>query len=319
MITTNIDKARDVLNQGKLVAIPTETVYGLAGNAFDENAINAIFSLKNRPKSNPLIVHIKSLEYLEKVASHIPEKAKLLATKFWPGPLTLVLPKNPEISDLITAGKDTVAVRMPNHPLTLGLLNKLDFPLVAPSANPFGSISPTSAAHVMHYFENELEVVLDGGDCTIGIESTIVGFEEEEVVVYRLGTLPLEEIEAVVGPVKLKNSTSENPQAPGMQERHYAPNKQSYLTENVDQFLMLNSLDNLGVISFQSEILSPRISQQIVLSPKGDLKEASRNLYRAMLQLDLSSVECIVFETFPKVGLGLTINDKLKRATTQKK
>ena len=319
MITTNIDKAGDVLNQGKLVAIPTETVYGLAGNAFDENAINAIFSLKNRPKSNPLIVHIKSLEYLEKVASHIPEKAKLLAAKFWPGPLTLVLSKKPEISDLITAGKDTVAVRMPNHDLTLSLLNKLDFPLVAPSANPFGSISPTCAAHVMHYFENELEVVLDGGDCTIGIESTIVGFEEEEVVVYRLGTLPLEEIEAIVGSVTLKNSTSVNPQAPGMQERHYAPNKQSYLTENVDQFLMLNSLDNVGVISFQYEILSPRISQQIVLSSKGDLKEASRNLYKAMHQFDLSSVDCIVFETFPKVGLGLTITDKLKRATTQKK
>lgn len=319
MITTDIDKAREVLNQGKLLAIPTETVYGLAGNAFDETAVNAIFSLKNRPKNNPLIVHIKSLEYIENVAINIPEKAKRLASHFWPGPLTLVLPKNPEISDLITAGKDTVAVRMPNHPLTLSLLNKLDFPLVAPSANPFGSISPTSAAHVMHYFEDELEVVLDGGDCVNGIESTIVGFEEEELVVYRLGTLPLEEIEAVVGPVKLKNSTSANPQAPGMQERHYAPNKQSYLTQNVDQFLMLNSLDNVGVISFQSEILSPRISQQIVLSPKGDLKEASRNLYKAMHQLDLSSVECIVFKTFPKEGLGLTINDKLKRATTQKK
>jgi len=318
MITTNIDKARDVLNQGKLVAIPTETVYGLAGNAFNETAINAIFSLKNRPKNNPLIVHIKSLEYLEMVASHIPEKAKLLAEKFWPGPLTMVLPKKPEISDLITAGKDTVAVRMPNHDLTLALLNQLDFPLVAPSANPFGSISPTSADHVMHYFEKELDVILEGGECKIGIESTIIGFEEDEVVVYRLGTLPLDEIEALVGPVKLKNVNNINPQAPGMQERHYAPNKQSYLTDKVDHFLTINSLNNVGVIAFQSEILSPRISQQIVLSPNGELKEASRNLYKAMHELDLSSVDCIVFETFPLVGLGLTINDKLKRATTQK-
>lgn len=318
MITTNIDKACDVLNQGKLVAIPTETVYGLAGNAFNETAIHAIYAIKNRPKSNPLIVHIKSLEYLEKVASHIPEKAILLAEKFWPGPLTMVLPKKPEISDLITAGKDTVAVRMPNHDLTLALLNQLDFPLVAPSANPFGSISPTSAAHVLHYFEKELDVILEGGECKIGIESTIIGFEEDEVVVYRLGTLPLDEIEALVGPVKLKNGNNTNPQAPGMQERHYAPNKQSYLTDKVEDFLTMNSLNNVGVIAFQSEIFSPRISKQIILSPNGELKEASRNLYKAMHELDLSSVDCIVFETFPKLGLGLTINDKLKRATTQK-
>ncbi len=318
MITKDIEKALEVLKQGKLVAIPTETVYGLAGNACNETAITSIFALKQRPTTNPLIVHIKSIKDLEKVSENIPYKAYILAEHFWPGPLTLILPKKPEVSSLITAGNDTVAVRVPDHPMTIELLNKLDFPLVAPSANPYGSISPTSPKHVAGYFDSELEVILDGGACRIGIESTIVGFEKEEVIVYRLGSLLLDEIETLVGPVKLKNSTSANPQAPGMQEKHYAPNKQSYLTENVDQFLTLNSLSNAGVISFQSEILSPRISQQIVLSPKGDLKEASRNLYKAMHQLDLSSVDCIVFESMPKVGLGRTINDKLNRATTKK-
>ena len=319
MITKDIDKALLALKQDKLVAIPTETVYGLAGNAFNENAIASIFALKQRPTSNPLIVHIKSIKDLEKVAENIPYKAYILAEHFWPGPLTLLLPKRPVISSLITAGKSTVAIRVPDHPMTIELLHKLDFPLVSPSANPYGSISPTTPNHVARYFDSDLEVILDGGTCRLGIESTIIGFDKEEVIIYRLGTLPKEEIEKLIGIVHVKNSNMLEPKTPGMDKRHYAPNKQSYLTDNVSNFITANNLKNVGVISYSSKIQSSDISQQIILSPKSDLEEASRNLYNAMHELDLSSLDCIVFETMPKEGLGLTMNDKLQRATTPKR
>ena len=178
MITTSLDIAKQKLNDDEIIGIPTETVYGLAGNAYSEIAIKKIFSLKKRPFYNPLIVHIKSAACLSDVASDIPEMAKKMAKEFWPGPLTLILKKQPIISNLITAGKETVAVRVPDHPLTLNLLAQLNFPLAAPSANPFGSISPTSAEHVSNYFKDDLSVVLDGGTCKKGLESTIIGFEK---------------------------------------------------------------------------------------------------------------------------------------------
>ena len=199
MITKSLENAIITLRKNELIAIPTETVYGLAGNAYNETAIKKIFELKKRPFYNPLIVHIKSLAYLQEIASDIPDNALKLAKVFWPGPLTLVLKKQKHISDLITAGKNTVAVRVPSHPLTLDLLNKLDFPLVAPSANPFGSISPTHAEHVFNYFGEELNIILDGGECEKGLESTIIGFENNQTLLYRHGAISLEEIEKIIG------------------------------------------------------------------------------------------------------------------------
>ena len=184
IISKDIQKAIKLLNNEELVAIPTETVYGLAGNIYSEKAIKAIFETKKRPFFNPLIVHISNIEYLETVVEEIPKKAKLLAEAFWPGPITLVLKKKSIIPDLITGGKDTVAVRIPNHPLTLQLLNQLNFPLAAPSANPFNRISPTKAEHVENYFKDDIKMVLDGGVCKSGIESTIIGFEDDEPIVY---------------------------------------------------------------------------------------------------------------------------------------
>ena len=233
IISKDIQKAVQLLTENQLVAIPTETVYGLAGNIFSEKAIKSIFSTKKRPFFNPLIVHIPSIDSLSDLVTHVPEKAKLLAAAFWPGSLTLVLKKSNKIPDLITAGKDTVAVRVPNHPITLALLKKLPFPLAAPSANPFGSISPTKPTHVENYFRNSIKMVLDGGSCANGIESTIIGFENEEPVIYRLGALPLEEIEAVVGAISIKNKKEEKPDAPGMLARHYAPKTSTFLVDNV--------------------------------------------------------------------------------------
>ena len=195
MITSDINLAIESLKKGNVIAIPTETVYGLAGNAFEESCVNKIFKIKNRPSYNPLIVHIPNPKHINKIAQNIPKIAQKLSKHFWPGPLTLVLEKQKHISDIVTAGKPTVAVRVPNHKLTLDLLSKLPFPLVAPSANPFGFTSSTSADHVIEYFADKIELILDGGVSLKGIESTIIGFENDNAVLYRYGSIPVEEIE----------------------------------------------------------------------------------------------------------------------------
>ena len=254
IISKDIQKAVQLLTEDHLVAIPTETVYGLAGNIFSEKAIKSIFSTKQRPFFNPLIVHISSVKSLNDLVTHVPEKAKLLAAAFWPGSMTLVLKKSKTIPDIITAGKDTVAIRVPNHPITLELLKKIPFPLAAPSANPFGSISPTNPAHVENYFKNSIKMVLDGGSCTNGIESTIIGFENEEPVIYRLGALPLEEIEAVVGKISIKNKKEEKPDAPGMLARHYAPKTNTFLVDDVGAEIEKNTGKKIGVLVFKTSL-----------------------------------------------------------------
>lgn len=316
MITTDIESAKYELISDGIIAIPTETVYGLAGNAFSVKAVKKIFSLKNRPLYNPLIVHIKSADFLPNVASEIPEIAMKLAKAFWPGPLTLVLKKQPHVPDLVTSGKETVAIRVPNHPLTLRLLEQLDFPLAAPSANPFGSISPTTAKHVFSYFENELNVILDGGECQKGIESTIIGFEDEQPVVYRLGSLSVEQIEEKIGPVMHKTQSNDNaPIAPGMLSRHYAPKTDTVLTTDVEALIKSYPNKKIGVLLFQNRIYQFPTELQEVLSASGDLNESAKNLYAAMHRLDKLNLDLIIAERLPDEGLGKTINDKLERAS----
>jgi len=314
IISKDIQKAITLLTTEQLVAIPTETVYGLAGNIFSEKAIKSIFATKKRPFFNPLIVHIPSADSLDAIVTHIPEKAKLLAAAFWPGAMTLVLKKSKHIPDIITAGKDTVAVRIPNHPLTLELLNKLPFPLAAPSANPFGSISPTKATHVENYFKNSIEMVLDGGSCANGIESTIIGFENEDPIIYRLGALSLEEIEAVVGKISIKNKKEESPNAPGMLARHYAPKTTTVLVTDVAAEVKRNIGKKIGVLVFKDSLHDKNITE-IVLSKQGSLQEAAAKLYDAMHQLDTEHLDLIITERFSEFGLGKSINDRLQRAT----
>lgn len=315
MITTDINKAKEVLHKNELIALPTETVYGLAGNAFSEIAIKKIFELKKRPFYNPLIVHLKSAACVSDVAIEIPESALLLADKFWPGPLTLVLKKQEHISDLITAGKKTVAVRVPNHPLALALLDTLDFPLVAPSANPFGSISPTNAEHVSNYFGDTLEVILDGGECEKGLESTIIGFENDQPVLYRRGSITVEEIEKVIGKLSITTNNDKSPNAPGMLSRHYAPQTETHLTNDIDALLKSFEGKKIGLLLFKNQIQNNTIIHQEILSKSGDLNEAAKNLYAAMHRLDQSKLDIILAERLPDEGLGITINDKLERAT----
>jgi L-threonylcarbamoyladenylate synthase len=315
LISQDIAKAVTILQQEELVAIPTETVYGLAGNIYSEKAIRAIFAMKKRPFFNPLIVHIHSTSQLNQLVAEIPKKAQQLAEAFWPGSLTMVLKKKTDVPDLITAGKDTVGIRMPDHPITLQLLRSLDFPLAAPSANPFGSISPTSAFHVADYFHDQLSMVLDGGDCKNGIESTIVGFEEGEAIIYRLGSISQESIEKIIGEVKIKNKTDSAPEAPGMLSRHYAPNTTTILENDIEAAIEKLPYQRIGVICFQNKIEHSNILHQEILSPQGDIAEAASKLYAALHRLDKMNLDIIVAEKFPDYELGKSINDRLERAT----
>lgn len=315
IISKDISKAIALLNAEELVAIPTETVYGLAGNIYSEKAIKSIFETKQRPFFNPLIVHIPSIEYLENIVAYVPEKARLLADAFWPGPMTLVLKKKDTIPNLITAGKNTVAVRIPNHSLTLELLKKLDFPLAAPSANPFNRISPTKAEHVEAYFKDQINMVLDGGACEKGIESTIIGFDNDEPIIYRLGSTSVEAIESVVGSIKIQNKKEKTPDAPGMLARHYAPKTKTVLTDNLQETIEDFKGKQIGLLLYNDILNDEHINFKIVLSEDKNLEEAASKLYDALHQLDKQDLDIIIAERLPDYGLGKSINDRLNRAT----
>ncbi len=311
-IGTDIVKAAKLLSSSDVVAIPTETVYGLAGNALDEDAILKIYSVKNRPKFDPLIAHVDSLEKVSQLVKHIPEKALKLAQRFWPGPLTLLLDKNPNVPDLLTSGLDRVAVRIPNHPLTIDLLSVLDFPLAAPSANPFGYVSPTSAIHVQNQLGDKIHYVLDGGECSVGLESTIAGFKGDEIVIYRLGGAKVEEIEEVVGKVQINVNMSSNPAAPGMLKSHYSPGRKMIIGDISEN---LSKLDpkSTGIISFRQSYDVPK-ENIAILSASGDLDEAARNIFSALRKMDQDHIKVVLSEYLPKEGLGKAINDRLRRA-----
>lgn len=313
-ISSDISKAIELLNKEDVVAIPTETVYGLAGNIYSEKAIRKIFEVKQRPLFNPLIVHIPSIDQLEKVAREFPIKAQKLAEAFWPGSLTLILPKKLNLPEIVTGGKDTVGVRIPNHPVTLSLLKQLSFPLAAPSANPYNRISPTSSDHVKTYFGNILPMVLEGGECKNGIESTIIGFENNEAILYRLGAISVEDIEKIIGKIQIKNKSDTTPNAPGMVAKHYAPKTKMYLLDDIDEFIENTESKKIGVLRFQEELNATRFEHIEILSKSGDLKEATSKLYAALHKLDSLDLDIIVAERFPDVGLGKSINDRLERA-----
>lgn len=295
------------------MAIPTETVYGLAANALDPAAVVKIFEIKNRPAFDPLIVHVPGVEAVEQYAEEMPAPLRALAERFWPGPLTLLLPKRELIPDLVTSGLPRVALRAPAHPLAQALLRQLPFPLAAPSANPFGYISPTTARHVHDQLQGKIPYILDGGPCRIGLESTITGIEDGQVTVYRVGGLAIEAIEEVAGPVRIMLNQSSNPAAPGMLKSHYAPRKLLILgdiAENMHHY----SYKKVGILAFREKRPLPAGAIEIVLSETGDLAEAAQNLFGALRMLDQSAAEAILAETVPEEGLGRAINDRLRRA-----
>lgn len=319
-IGKDIFKAKSILEQGNLVGIPTETVYGLAGNALDPDAVTKIFSVKNRPSFDPLILHTFDLDSVHNFTFGIPKKLMGLAEKFWPGPLTLLLPKKAIVPDLVTSGLDQVAVRIPNHPLTLELLSLVDFPLAAPSANPFGYISPTKASHVNDQLGDKISYILDGGNCHVGLESTIVGLEGDQVVIYRLGGLDVRAIEKFVGKVQVMAHSSSNPKSPGMLKSHYSPQK-PFIIGDLDELIKDCSDKGIpfAVLSFSRKFPDLPIPFQIQLSPAGDISEAAKGLFASMRTLDSLDVSVILAELLPDEGLGRAINDRLKRASADKK
>lgn len=315
LISKDIELAVKLLNEGEVIGIPTETVYGLAGNALNSDAVAGIFEVKNRPTFDPLIIHTHSIGQFTNYVEIKDERVYTLAEKFMPGPLTLLLPKKTVIPDLVTSGLDTVAIRIPQHPLSLALLSQLDFPLAAPSANPFGYISPTSALHVNQQLGEQIKLILDGGECQVGIESTIVGFDGNDTIVYRKGGLAIEDIEAVVGKVKVIEHSSSNPLAPGMLKSHYAPRKPLILVDN--SFQIAKDTTRAGYLGFKHYRQDIPKENQLLLSATGDFKEAAKNLFSFMRQLDDSNIDVIYTSLLPEKDLGLAINDRIRRATVK--
>ncbi len=313
---TDIKEAKIRLQKGEVVAIPTETVYGLAANALDEKAVSSVFSIKNRPSFDPLIVHLANHSSLENFCQDIPKDFYHLYDVFCPGPLTFILPKKNVVPDLVTAGSPTVGIRFPRHPLTQQLLESLDFPLAAPSANPFGYVSPTNARHVEQQLGERINYILDGGDCEVGLESTIIDLSAGEPVILRLGGLSLEEIQAVTGKRYAVQTSSSNPKAPGMLSSHYAPGKK-VVFDNMEENFRIFKGRRLGSITFQKNVSGIPLANQWVLSPNGDLKEAARNLFKCLRETDETDVEVILAERFPEEGLGRAINDRLMRAAAK--
>lgn len=317
-IGQDLHKAKLLLEAGELVGLPTETVYGLAGNAFNEDAVTKIFEAKDRPSFDPLIVHSGNMDQVVQYTAPINEDLLKLAEKFWPGPLTLLLNKKPVIPDLVTSGLDIVAVRIPRHPLAMELLLALDFPLAAPSANPFGYISPTKALHVQDKLGDKIRYILDGGNCEVGLESTIVGIEEGQTIIYRLGGTEVSAIEEVVGKVLILPQSSSNPKSPGMLKSHYAP-KTPFILGNVEELAehFSSSGVRFGVLSFERDYSYLNPAEKFILSKTRDYREAAKNLFAGMRYLDQTDVSVILAEELPEEHFGKAINDRLRRAAAK--
>ena len=313
-IGLDLNKAKRLLDSSDIISIPTETVYGLAANGKDPLAISKIYIAKKRPLSNPLILHYKDATSAFSDITMISKDVELLAEKFWPGPLTMLLPKKNTICDAVTSGKPLVAVRVPNHQLCTALLHKLDYPLAAPSANLYGRISPTSPAHVHEQLNSRIPYILDGGICEKGLESTIIGFENDTAAIYRLGSISIEDIETCIGKkVRLKNKIDSNqePLTSGLVKHHYAPNTAMFLkVEKAKE----SNLFNCGYIGFDTLDPDFPIENQFLLSAQGNIEFAAKELYRSFHVMDAKKFKAIYIDFMPENGIGRAINDRINRA-----
>ncbi len=313
-IKEDIDQAAKIIRRGGIVAFPTETVYGLGADAFNPLAVVRIFEVKGRPFFDPLIVHVASRNDLDQLVAEIPSNAVELMERFWPGPLTLVLLKKEEVPEIVTAGLPSVAVRMPKHPMALALIKASGCPIAAPSANPFGYVSPTTADHVRDQLGDQVDFILDGGPCEVGLESTIISFVEGEPLLLRPGGIPLEEIESTIGKVRIGSMNNEKPSAPGMLPKHYAP-RTPILLDWCEEDVARYGNRKMGLLAFNEVRHSLKFDRVEVLSEKGDLREAAANLFAALRRLDGLNLDLILAESVPEVGLGRAIMDRLRRAS----
>ncbi|MFN8399808.1 MAG: L-threonylcarbamoyladenylate synthase [Anaerolineales bacterium] len=326
-----IRQASDIILRRGLVAFPTETVYGLGANALDEEAVAKIFHAKGRPSNDPLIVHVATLDDVKLVAKEIPLIVEKLAAAFWPGPLTLVLPKQPHVPASVTAGLDSVAVRIPSHPVALALIRASGVPIAAPSANRFGHTSPTTAHHVMDDLNGRIDMILDGGATSVGVESTVLDVTREPAMILRPGGVAHEAIEKVIGTVELRNnrpnSADEAQVSPGLLGKHYTPNAELILCKG-EKDSALEKLAELakqaqaegrsvGLLLANEDMASFESCVPYPLGSSTDLEAIARNLYAGMHALDDQGVNLILTRDFGKQGLGLAIHDRLLRAASQ--
>ena len=311
--TASIKRAAEVIRNGGLVAFPTETVYGLGCDALNPQAVARVFEAKQRPSFDPLIVHIATETSLDGLVQAISLAEHRLMNRFWPGPLTLVLPKCAQVPDLVTAGLSTVAIRMPAHPVAQALIREAGVPIAAPSANPFGYVSPTCAQHVLGGLGDRVDLILDGGPCPIGVESTILSMGETWPELLRPGSITLAEIREVIGPV-VEASASRTLAAPGQLPRHYATRTPMTILAAQGSRAVVRGHERAGLLAMSTPAQTDeRFFAIEVLSVSGDLQEAARNLFAALRRLDALELDCLFVEPCDEQGLGLAIMDRLRR------
>jgi L-threonylcarbamoyladenylate synthase len=308
-----LERAAALIRGGAVVAFPTETVYGLGANALDARAIARIFEIKKRPSFDPLIVHVYDESMLKLVAASVPAAAKSLMQNFWPGPLTIVFRKTERVPELVTSGLPTVAVRMPAHPVARALLQRANVPLAAPSANRFGSLSPTRAEHVARSLGDLPDLIVDGGPAEHGVESTIVLLEPVPTLL-RPGAIALEAIEAVIGPVARELAEETQPLAPGRLPQHYAPSTPIRIVADASATAQ-NERANAALLAFRRD--PGGYSAARVLSAREDLREAASRLFESLHELDALALARIDVEAVPETGIGVAIMDRLRRAAAR--
>ena len=320
----NIEKAAEIIRRGGLLGIPTETVYGLGANALNADACRRIYEAKGRPQDNPLIIHVPDASWLSRYCEKVPESAYRLAEAFWPGPLTMILPKKEIVPYRTTGGLETVGVRCPNHPVTLAVIAAADVPIAAPSGNTSGRPSPTSAADMLEDMDGKIDGIFDGGSCGVGVESTIIDLTCQPPRLLRAGGLPLEELERVLGTVLVDKcitqlmTDGERPRAPGMKYRHYAPKAPVTVVTGDGKksaaYIAAHAPEGAGVICFSE--FRAQFPGCVVheLGPEGDKSEQARRVFDALREFDVTDVTEIFAQCPDDAGLGLAIGNRLKKA-----
>lgn len=323
LIESNLEEAAALIKKDEVVAFPTETVYGLGANAYSTEAVEKIFQAKGRPTDNPLIIHIADVGTLKEVASEIPESAEKLINAFWPGPLTLVLPKKGPLSPLVTAGLETVGIRMPKHPVALKLIRLSGVPLAAPSANRSGKPSPTTGAHVQLDLEGKIAGIVDAGPTGVGVESTVVDCTTNPVTILRPGGITAEQLIEILGEVQVDPALGDEklpPKSPGVKYTHYAPNAPLYLVESVNDIKDLIGLEQrkgnkVGVLTTAEHELTFKTADVVaVCGKRTELATVAQTIYSALRKFDQTGVDIILSETFPEEGIGKAVMNRLKKA-----
>lgn len=311
----SIAESAEVIRRGGLVAFPTETVYGLGADGLNPIAVAKIFEAKKRPEFNPLILHIAQKDWVKKFSVFNDERIENIINKFWPGPLTLVLPKRDLVPDIVTSGNPTVAIRIPNHKVALELIEKSGTPIAAPSANKFGQLSPTDAHHVVKSLGDRVDIILDGGNSMVGLESTIIELHNKEILLLRPGGLSLEELQNEIGEIKIGKTNSNKPNSPGQLPFHYAPAIELDFLNNKN--LKKHSGKKIGALFFEYEKSDEQFEISKTLSKSGDMKEAAANLFRFLHEFEKENLDVILVEPIKEIGLGMAIMDRLKKAAAK--